>query len=621
MYNQVYLNLNENVDEEETLLLLKDLYPNQVVEKTKDINQIKRIAQQYSISIQLIMVLSFLPLTFTLFLLARINFKKNEKEMLILKILGTTKAKTFYFFFAEYVLYIIIGFLISLPIWYFLIKMMVTYLGDEALFLMTHPVKYIFVSFILVFVYISLFFLVFFHKLQRVNFCEASRQLNTKYEFTSLRHNKMIIPIITIFLFFIWMLLEYIIFPNMGVSIGNHLLKAIAGFMVTSLLSLFMLRLLLQLMSLLFINKSRFVIIEIKEIIAQKLTFWLLSMAIFSIVTITVALHSYNQMEINANRTKEHLGFNLFITNITIKQDKYDSLLSSYSEIESYAKGFLYSKVHLPQYNHDLPLVLSVEPSKLTEFINYELEEEVLLQMQDQQKLSIILSHKYQKVYGLSIGDTIDLQINANQEVTKYLVAGFIPEEYDIYAFTNMYNNSESTSIHPFNAIFIKGYDENYLVNDLSKRIVADGAQVIKLENFFIELTRFIYNNQKFLFLFIVIVTICFVLVLVALFGFVFMEKKKQLTLLRALGDNPSLLTVIGKTMIVSAILMFISYLAIKLISPSIVSMVRVSEVDFSIVGIEKEFILVDIFISFLFGLMYLWEWTKKVMDQSILSH
>jgi hypothetical protein len=99
------------------------------------------------------------------------------------------------------------------------------------------------------------------------------------------------------------------------------------------------------------------------------------------------------------------------------------------------------------------------------------------------------------------------------------------------------------------------------------------------------------------------------------------MEKKKQLTLLRALGDNPSLLTVIGKTMIVSAILMFISYLAIKLISPSIVSMVRVSEVDFSIVGIEKEFILVDIFISFLFGLMYLWEWTKKVMDQSILSH
>lgn len=620
LYNEVYIKLKSGVDKETAISDIQALFPRQVVRDTENLEVINQTAQHFSVSIRLIASLTIIPLTLVMLLLSRVNFKKNEQEMLILRLLGSTTVQSFVFFFLEYLVSLLIGFVLAVPLWIGISKLMVGFLSNAYIFLMANPLRHLVFSFLVLFLYLLGLFLLSFLRLLKVSYQTARKNLSLKYEKKLSTKQFFILLVVSAVLGIVWLLLKVIIFPQMSITLNNHLLKGVMGLLIGISLCAIILKILSVTVYRLLPQYKRFTVIEGRDLAFHKLKYWFMVMTLFAIITISYAFFTSGALNSRAQNVGNSFGYNITLNNITINHNQYDELLKSFPEVKWYEKGFTYFKVSIPEHDLTIPMVLSVEATNLNRFLGFEIAEETLDLMKDQTSLAIMLSQKYQTVYGLKIGDLIALQLNQNLHPSEYVVAGFIPEEMDIYAITNLYLNQHAVSTHAFNSLFLKGFDPNYLVRALSMKLSKEGVSVALKSTIFSSLTEWVSNNQKFIKLFILIVSSCLLLMLISIYGFIYLDKKSYYSLLNVLGDVPSYWEVVKKGFLVNLLIWIMSWVALGIMDDSILALTRYAKTEFGIQGIADNLWQVYLAVSLIIFALDSWEHLMKRTNRKLVG-
>ena len=621
MYNEVYIKLKNGVDKERTRKDIQARFPRQAVRMTDNLDLIAQSAQQFSVSIRLIASLTIIPLTLVILLLARINFKKNEQDMLILHLLGATRSQCFVYFFSEYLLALLIGFGLAIPLWIWVTKLMVGYLSGSYLFLSADPFRHLILSFLGLLLYLLGLFLFSFLKLLKASYHTARTDLALKYEKKPSNKQFWFMFGATFVSGTAWLGLKYILFPKMPITLANHLWKGLSGMMIGIVFSALLLKILSLSVYRLLPKDKRFTVIEGRDLAFHKLKYWFMFMTLFAIITLAYAFFANGALKSRAERIGDRFNCNIVLNNITINHGEYDFLMTGYPEIEWYEKGFTFYKVLVSEYRIVVPLVVSVNPDSLSRFLDCEITPETLALMKDQRRLAIMLSQEFQTVYGLKSGDTVNLDVNQDGSAVEYIVAGFIPEEMDVYAITNFYGNDNTVSTHEFNSLFVKGYDPNYLVRSLASKLSPEGVSVASKDALFTSLTTGVLDNQKFIKLFIAIVSICLLLMLISIYGFIYMDKIPYYRLLNVLGDIPTYPETVKKALLVNSLLFAMSWISLWVVDDSILALTRYAKTEFGLQGINAYLWLVYLEVSLIiFALDSLEHLMKKTAIRSVRS-
>jgi len=605
MANLVYLSIKKPFQLIDILENVKSNFPKQEVKLTKNLH-IKDMFKENIFFMRLISLITIIPLSLTLFLLAQINFNKREKEMLILKTLGMPPLKAYFFYLFEYLIYLVVGFICSIPIWYIIVKRMVLYFTKLNQFLLPKAGIILIIGFITVLVYLTIFYTIQIKKLNQVipreaesnKFLKQYRTLNIQF------YIKIIIPLVILIISYL--ILNYFIFPKLLISEKNHLVKGLSNLILTSLILSLGLVFITSVLGL-YRKQNLFNKIEISFITKNRLQSWLHLAIVFTGVIIAISSYVISKGEQNLVESRKTNNFNLIINNITINHDKYDHILDSYEEINWYEFGFCYQNIKINNYQKAIPFGISIDPNHFNKLFNQAISNDTIERMKDLSKLSIVLSAEYQEIYGIKIGDFVSIKITSNSEPILYQVAGFIEQKVPIYALMNDYQNSNHQFVNAYNALYLNTTNSSIVKNKLAQRFSGDIVTIIDTNTIYKSIKTIQETNKRLLILFVETISICLLLTLIVISSFMFVDKKRDYGIIWVMGLNRT--NFFKKVIIIYLINLPFFVLGTYMISDSFISLINYVKVPFYLSGITNKIISVSIALFIFIFILFLIEW------------
>lgn len=616
MANQVYISVKDKTKINSSIEKITETFPKQEVKLTKTILT-KTHYQDNIFIMRLISFFTIIPLSLTLFLLAKVSFNKRKKELLILKAIGTPLSKVFILYFFEYLIYLLIGFIGSIPFWYKIVKQMVFYFINQKVFILPNYAFILVLGFLTSFIYLTVMFLIQFQAINKVSFRQStSEHYQKKYWNISPKFMRII------FICLIVLALALLLINSKIINLSReYFLKGVLNiFLATILIGVMLLFFSIIILS---IKKSSlFYKVEVNFITRNKLHFWLNLVIIFIGITMAISIHTLNRIDQNINESKDAFNFNVIINNITINHDKYENILASDEDIKWHEYGYFYQNITINNCEKKIPLVISVNPNNIQNILDVAIDDETLLRMNDFEKPAIILSSDIASIYFIKINDVVSINIYENSPPKNYQVAGFINQPLHLYAITNDYHGTNQT-ISEYNALYIKSTDVNFTKDRLGKRLSGELVSIAKTDSVFNFLKSYQATNKNLLSLFIITISMCLILTLVVIYSYVFIDKKEENGIIWVMGGESSFFHLIKKVLILYLLTGPLIIMGTYLIRDSFTLLLYYAKIYFylgeiiNIVLLVLLFLLFLIFIFFFTELILLKAKSKKLIYQN----
>lgn len=497
IYNSVYLKVKDEYNKKEVINEIKNKFYSENIVITNDVDLIKTKANNYSVNMSIISLFTLVPLSISLFLLIEISLKNNFQNQKILSLLGSSRTLNIMFFLGEFLIYLIVGFLISI---YF-----TTLINTKIIYLLTNTnspglakPNYLGFGILMVFC-LFLYFL---------NYLRINKLLTFKLDKKTL---KIVLSSVLIILF------GYLLFRSLKEV--NNFLRGLWLFIFSIVFLTVLLKYLIKLLSLIFKNNYYFLKINLHQLMVNKLTFMIILITSFAAITIILSKHALDNYDYSFEKINDNLDFDFAVLGIMKNHDRYLEELSKTSH--NYSSGYFYTNVEVIDQKINLPIVLVSQDKSIIKEVN------------DNNQEGIYLPKYYQKVYNIGIGTPIRLRIDyVNIYETK--VIGFLDDTTGLFSYIALNSNNFLDS--KYNALYISSDSKDFALKEVENLVLKDLAVITEKSSLLNPIVVELAKQKKLFYLFIFTIFSSFLVCVVFLYRLLLQNVSNDFKILGILG-------------------------------------------------------------------------------------
>lgn len=450
--NAVYIN-TENIETVYNKLRIDDNYQDYGIRLVVDENQINSLINEYISIISLAGILVLLSLIIVLNSLFLIVLKDIFQEVGVFDTLGDRKKMGYRVCFFQWLISIIISFLIGL-----ILAHVVVYIGSRVYgvdeFILINPLI-VLVSLLIIICFITIKNFYLMRKYYLRNSIEKIRDKR----YVLAKYNRYLIILITVVFITIFIFKPFSIeYNSLIIVLSSIYLSLMAVILIAQKIS-----------NLLSNKKSLFSLFNAKHIEHNKNIHQSLSVIFVALIVIVVMLTVRFFIDNQIKEVKEANDFDIVMTNIHNYEDSLIDEIKEYDTTEV-DPSFIHEKV-LVQYGETdsflIKMVVSVNIDKFDTYFNYILDDVDQIFI-DNTLPYILLPQSFEMVYGMKKGDTLKLDLSADLRDFEFVVAGFIRTEFDQFAYTNLVDKISELDLR-YNSIMINSDNPEALFDDLIK--------------------------------------------------------------------------------------------------------------------------------------------------------
>jgi len=550
--NEIYINTS-SIDSVYDSLRNDDLFKDYRIQKVVDNEIIEGIVNEYTSMIAVAGIIVVFALIIVLDSLLPIILNDIYLEIGVMDTLGDKKKTGRSALLWQWIIYIVISFMVALIISHIVIRIGTNIYGVGKIILINPLVL------LLCFVGVSI--LILFKNAYLLS------KHKKKDLISKIRDHRYILAGDKRFLIILLLILQSItmIFKPFALEYNSLIIVLLSLFISLELVILILKIILIRFRS----KNSVFGLFNSKYMIENKYLHQSIRVLFVSLIVIVIMLTVRLFIAQEIDKVRKDNKFDIMIVNI---YDYEDSLLDELNEydIEDIDRALLYSNVigYFPGQNKELIRnFVSMELSEFNKYFDYILDD--IPEVYKTNHLPyIVLPKAYSIVYGLDLGDVIKFDLAQDLNQRDFVIAGFIDTNFDHIIYSNLYEKSDDLNLK-FNAVFINSANPittiDSLIKDYSAKMyyVIDGQ--VKLDNH-LELA----DNVLALFtVIIVFVMISFVFVLINNTLLKFNSLKNSLAKIKLLGvKNKSIL----KNTMIEMILVFVVLIIVGLLEIIILS-------------------------------------------------
>ncbi|HHX80160.1 MAG TPA: ABC transporter permease [Acholeplasmataceae bacterium] len=551
--NVIYLQAKADIELESLEEKVNSIYQEENVRRVNDYKQIKENADTFSFIVRLIGLIILLPLSFSLYLLIKLNFNRYRQEMLTLKHLGLTDIKLFFFALTEYIFYLIIGFAGSILFSKFILTKMTVYLVGENINFILNFSSIIFSGFIIL---LSYYFVIFFFSYYRFKQIED-------YVFEKVKKTRISTLLIALLIFTsIFIILYYAFITKQKVSQFSNLITGFYFFAFAFIILVLVLKLILLFFAQIFKKYRRFQKIELASINANNLFYFILLTLLVSVITINIAVYTSKSFRCSIENDSKNLNFDYTIVGITLNHKAIEETLKAEPEIEAYFRGSFYQNIHILELDSKLPIVITAD-TKAENLVEIENPTNNLGKGN-----RIYIPKSYQGIYGLKVGEKLNLKLN-NKFYQEFEISGFIDETFGVFSVFEFSEDNSLVQEQNYSAIFIKS-KSGKLPSHLETEILSKNAVLKKVAEFYDLLEKEVNKWQNLINLFIITISICLLASILFIYRLYLNSKQRQQAILVYLGYLESVPSFLLKTILTIGTVVVMSIVGTLMFSKSI---------------------------------------------------
>lgn len=465
LYNRIYFEVKEEVDidyAKEKVLSIND-YKYLNITNILDYENYKLIERNITIFLIIISFI-FLAIFSVIQTTFQIIFEEKRKSFSIITILGGTKLYSFFIVAIEIAVLFIISFLISIKLADIIINRGLMYLSINTNYRIRLSAIWlsIGVAIIIFLLTATYYFFKFNRKTAISQIVEVVKDYSTKrkYIFVSLLFAAILYIVIEVskiketFPFFI-------LIQTSLIFIGLFLLT----FILLSLLEIILKKF-----------KLNYFNLHFKMLFSNKIFYYYSAIMLICFASIIFLVSTYHHQMQKASIIEEEYQIDFALTNFISRFDLTFNDLNELDEAERVSAVLMYQNVKFIDNQEKLKYFISLDYEDINYYFNYNIDEEISLKLLNKDVGVVILPERFHLLYGLDVGDTVNISINQKYSMEQFEIIGFIDTQSYNIAFCNMLSLEKYES-EIANAIFVNAQGDRLdlkekLINRYSKNLI-----------------------------------------------------------------------------------------------------------------------------------------------------
>lgn len=515
IFNTVYLDVNnlEIIDE----LHLIEGYQNLKIEPVYNKASIEGSIHQISISIWLVFIFVLLAILFILEGLLTNIFKSKTKEIGIIKSLGGKSSFYLNMILMETLVYYLVGALLGIVLTNFLISQGLNYMQSTLDFRLNLLV--IISGLLVTGVLILLVIYLNYRKIKptsAVILSKDNKMIKKTYE-------SLYLTILVI------LLLTNIVINSDGILKGTYtvVLIILFGFIIV--------RALLRLGTR-YKRDNLFSLVSLKNITQNKIIFSNLNIVLMSFLAIMLIVISISfNSRFNANRMAS-IKTDYMIVNISHDTETLVSEVRLMDNVKEATEAYLFQQIQIDDLDVINDYMVSVDTNVIGNYLDLGIDEVILETFKQTSKPYIILSEKYQYVYGYNPGDLISLKLNNTLDNELFEILAFHTSNNAMLSISNMIELDEYKDILKNSILVNASANKEVLYQDLINRYQSRLYYIVEMNQPFKEINALYNQFFNYISYISYILIACFILTIVNNSLLIFDEMKPTYQKLKVLG-------------------------------------------------------------------------------------
>jgi cell division protein FtsX len=552
LYNTLYIDIQEDQTVETVSTYLQGLsgYSNLYVRETINLDEVTEMIDRNMAVFSVIFIIVIFSILLVMSTTMKVYFEDKKKMVAIINLLGGSSRLSYGVILFEFMLFFIISAFLSIWIAQEIVTFGMTYVGSKSSYTLK-PLTVFFTLGIAFFIFLGASLRYYLHAKRTSSIVEVRESVQK--DPISIRWYLILSVVSSL----VYGLAQWIDLGEVGVLIR---ILAITSILFVLPFMLFKI--------IVFYQATSTLMFHLKMLIDQQSFRHYVSVLLLSFLSIFLLALTNTHMEERFTSHRAEYKVDYVLTNFITGYDETTLEIQNMPEVHSANQALLYENITFPDYGDSMLLTVSMEPSTLDQYFGIDLSDASLAAL-DMDIPTIILPVRYQKLYGLQIGDSIIANIHPLFPNVEMAIGGFFEKYIANLAFTNLHTigafsgtgirsifvNEASDSSH-LDQLLISNYSQN-LVYVLDYQALVE-SNVQRMERATLYMTIILGA-----------IIICFVLSIV----------NHSLLLLSQMRKNDARMHILGlsRTSMISLMIHESLWLFIVLITGSLLSFVLLS--------------------------------------------
>jgi putative ABC transport system permease protein len=601
LYNIVYFELSNDNDLNTASNYLKSFvsYQNLSIDYTYNVNAIYHMINRNTAAFRVILVTVIVAIIIVMQTTLMLYFNDKTRSFSIVNILGGKSSFNISILSIEFFIFFIISLISSIFISNFVINYGFEYVGLDFYFQVS-----------------------FFHILLGIISFIGLFVLVVIYSYSKLKNQSTVIKIREEIhiekLSYIYLLLLSLISFSAFLIFRNNAVSSISAIVsiFSSLIFLFSFSfLLIKLLPSLFVklNLKHPFFYHLKIVTSKKAFIQYLSVLLISFLSIYLTVFSNHHMNYRIQIQENEYNIDFVLTNFISRYDDTFNDLDNVDNIASKDKVLLFNNIEILNDELNIELVVSIDPTKIYDYFNLDIDQESITLLSDTNQKVIILPSRYNLLDGYNVNDKIMVNINPTYDEVEFIVGGFFEKYVSNLAFVNLDQFSEFDSSSQ-KAIFINQVEESSslkqtLIERYSENLiyVIDFNQVVKDD------INEIKNATSYLTYIFSAIIMCFVLAIFNHSLLLFDQMQKNYARVYVIGSSRKGLAfmLIFESLLIYLIVFVASSISFYMLSSQMTNIIKLTNEYEYIVLQLKTFVvgsLITLFIHLFSKIVYLFK-------------
>jgi len=591
LYNHIYFTVKGNSNIEESLATIKAIPAYSSLEFEAVYNHevmsqlINRSVSVFNVVIGFVFLAVFLVMQ-TTFLL----FFEGKKQMLsIVGLLGGNRRFSYGVVLIEMILFFAISSLISIWVTSIIMSKGLEYIGSTSTYHLNtvHIIASMLIT-ATIFIGTSIYY---FYRYNQHSEIEQSKDQGQE----QLINNKFLI-IVIIGSALLYTLLELMISVNQSwlwISLIQMLISLIILFALATVLIYITSKLLLKSK-----NKSLFAM-QIKILVSKKAFFQYLSIMLVCFISVFLLVETNDHMERKISRIKDEYNVEYALTNFVSRFVETLEEVQNLEVVESADEVLIYYDAIISDINQNINFMISMDPTKINDYFNFSLKEELIDQLSSTQNPVVVLPNRYGVLYNLHIGDEIHFNLSPVYQDVSFTIVGFYDKQAGNMAFFNMRYLDRYPSLKS-NTIFINSNGNSTLLKqELVDRYSKNLVYVIDYNEVTTGIVSQMKSTTQYMTYIIGALVVCFILSILNHSVLLYEQMKKSYTKVYVVGASKKQLmaSVIKEHLLVLFVIVISSLLTTIMLSSQLSNLILLFG-EYELVYLTKETVIIGLIIS-----------------------
>ena len=440
IHNKVYIDTKDDISHNEAISILKDVSDFSNLDYTVTVDQeainqfVNRNVSVFLMVISMIVIAILLVMQTTL----KVYFEDKKKNFGTIKILGGSHQFSLSVIGIEMMIYLLFSFGISIYLSNLIIGIGLNYLDSPITY--TLPSLYVFITFFIIFLLCGFVIFNYFKRTQK------------QTSVAQIKESMIKLPDARYFLYLTVIALGLYVFMLIfkRVSVASFI-QVLLSFFILFVLSLF----LIQILPKLFKTKKRPLLFtyHLKMLLSKSVFFQYIFVLLVSFLSIFLLVLANDYMRVRSSSYQHEYHLDLIVTHIVNDFDQSYQEILALDSVEYADKAGLYMDVYMEAYGQSINELISFDPILIEKYFNLDIKESLIQSLREVNTPSILLPDRFQLLYGLDIGDTVEIALDS-EHVESFIVTGFFEKYVGNLAFTNLYNIPSYQDVQ-YNSIFV----------------------------------------------------------------------------------------------------------------------------------------------------------------------